>query len=338
MRSPTITEISQALGLDKSTVSRGLRGDPKVKQATRDKIHAYAEAHGYQRDPNLSALSEYRWRKQGERNLMNWGFLVPELGMHYEENQCMLALCKQFAHQAGYILNEIVVKPDMTTSVLNRILYARNIRGMIVNHLYRPDTVAKLDFGQLNTKDTQWVYCGNFFFEPNGMRVVENTFKNTQLVLEKIHESGYRRVGLVFPKFLRGSRDMVRCRAACLEFCCEYPETKIELIEVEDSLKVDHYRIQTNELDVMVLSYMVIREKLPAGALALPYAVLQAPYLAQKASGVFRALEEMALTATELLDYQCRRINQPHSVPPYTILIEGKWQEGTSLFPGPRKL
>ncbi|MDF3129578.1 LacI family DNA-binding transcriptional regulator [Kiritimatiellaeota bacterium B1221] len=331
MRSPTVTEIAEALGLDKSTVSRGLRGDPKVKKATRDKIRKYAEERGYQRDPNLSALSEYRWRKQGERNLMNWGFLVPELGSRYEENQRMLSLCKQFAHQAGYLLNEIVVKPEMGTSTLNRILYARNIRGMIVNHLYRSDSVPKIDFSQLNTQDTQWVYCGNFFFEPRGMRVVENTFKNTQTVLQKIHTKGFRRVGFVFPRFMRGSRDMVRFRAACLAFCDERPEMMIKCIEVEDAQKVERYRIENKGLDVLLLSYMVIREKLPPEAFALPYALLQAPAAAPNASGIYRVQEDMALTATDLLDYQCRRIHHPQTVHPYTILIEGKWQEGRSL-------
>ncbi|MGR3323067.1 MAG: LacI family DNA-binding transcriptional regulator [Pseudooceanicola sp.] len=52
---PTTTEISRRAGVNKSTVSRALKGDPRISQATRDRILEIAESLGYA--PNAIAQS-----------------------------------------------------------------------------------------------------------------------------------------------------------------------------------------------------------------------------------------------------------------------------------------
>lgn len=49
----TIHDLARLAGLNSSTISRALRNDPRVRQSTRDKIHALAEKYGY--TPNLNA-------------------------------------------------------------------------------------------------------------------------------------------------------------------------------------------------------------------------------------------------------------------------------------------
>ena len=43
----TIHDLARLAGLNSSTISRALRNDPRVRQSTRDKIHALAEKYGY---------------------------------------------------------------------------------------------------------------------------------------------------------------------------------------------------------------------------------------------------------------------------------------------------
>lgn len=49
----TLRDLAASMGVDVSTVSRALRGDPRVKATTRDRVQALAGQLGYQ--PNLAA-------------------------------------------------------------------------------------------------------------------------------------------------------------------------------------------------------------------------------------------------------------------------------------------
>ena len=60
----TIREIAEAAGVHFTTVGLALKGNPKVKAETRDKVQKIAKKMGYQPDPMLSALSSYRRSNQ----------------------------------------------------------------------------------------------------------------------------------------------------------------------------------------------------------------------------------------------------------------------------------
>ena len=44
----TISDIAQALGVSKTTVSRALSGKGRISKATIDKVHEYVEKYNYQ--------------------------------------------------------------------------------------------------------------------------------------------------------------------------------------------------------------------------------------------------------------------------------------------------
>lgn len=71
MASVRLSDIAQRLGLNISTVSRALRGDPRVQEPTRLRVQAEAEALGYRPNWTARALAEGRSRTL-------W-FLLPEL-------------------------------------------------------------------------------------------------------------------------------------------------------------------------------------------------------------------------------------------------------------------
>jgi hypothetical protein len=72
MRSTTIIDLAKVCDLDFSTVSRALRNDPRIKEATRERIVAAANKLGYQ--PNLAA----RMLRSKISHLL-W-FIAPDLG------------------------------------------------------------------------------------------------------------------------------------------------------------------------------------------------------------------------------------------------------------------
>jgi len=53
---PTLQDMASILNLSKSTVSRALAGDPRVAEATRNRVAALAERIGYRPNPIAQAL------------------------------------------------------------------------------------------------------------------------------------------------------------------------------------------------------------------------------------------------------------------------------------------
>lgn len=59
-RKPTLKDLSERLGLARSTVSRALRDDPQIALATRARVRALADAMGYRANAAARALTHRR--------------------------------------------------------------------------------------------------------------------------------------------------------------------------------------------------------------------------------------------------------------------------------------
>lgn len=88
----TIHDISKALGIDSSTVSRALNNSPRVSQKTKDKIATMANEMGYQRN---SLASKLRTNKTH-----SIGVIVPRISRHFFSS--VIAGIEETAFDAGY--------------------------------------------------------------------------------------------------------------------------------------------------------------------------------------------------------------------------------------------
>ncbi len=88
----TIHDISKALGIDSSTVSRALNNSPRVSQKTKDKIVSKANEMGYQRN---SLASKLRTNKTH-----SIGVIVPRISRHFFSS--VIAGIEETAFDAGY--------------------------------------------------------------------------------------------------------------------------------------------------------------------------------------------------------------------------------------------
>jgi LacI family transcriptional regulator len=132
----TQKDLARALGLARSTVTMALRHDPSIPKVRRDEVLRKAAEMGYQPDPMLSALSQYRKRKspQSKHAVIAWLNVWPEPEKlrawrefdHYWQGA---AAC---AEDYGYRLEEFVVGGKMTLPRLEKILLTRNIQGILV--------------------------------------------------------------------------------------------------------------------------------------------------------------------------------------------------------------
>ena len=88
----TIHDISKALEIDSSTVSRALNNSPRVSQKTKDKILSKANELGYQRN---SLASKLRTNKTH-----SIGVIVPRISRHFFSS--VIAGIEETAFDAGY--------------------------------------------------------------------------------------------------------------------------------------------------------------------------------------------------------------------------------------------
>ncbi len=322
-----LSDLAAQLGLHKSTVSRALRGDPQISKATRERVQTLAEKLDYQRDAALATLSEMRWRKSEKRSLMNWGFLITERAMPFEENKAFLQHCKDFAHKAGFALSEIVMPPSMTTEELCRQLKSRNIRGLIINQIHDESAAPNLDFEAIHSVCEACVYCGNFFFEPRGHRIIENAFASTMTALEKIREQGYRQITFLYRERLKNSREVMRERAAVMLYRNDFPEINLSIQSITESSTV----LNLPPTDVILYSQSVKLKKIPSIVRSRPHALMRLGPEDRTASGIKRPISSMASAAVDLLDFQLRRQTMGIESTPQTTQVQSVWQDGRTL-------
>ncbi len=134
---PTLQHIADAASVGKSTVSLALRNDPRLLEATRQRIQAIAEELGYKANPTVAALMAQlrasRTQKfQATLGLINASSERDKLS-EFQTFRDWVSGCKHRGTQLGYSLDEFWLwEPGIDAKRLATILNSRGIRGLIV--------------------------------------------------------------------------------------------------------------------------------------------------------------------------------------------------------------
>lgn len=163
-RRPTLTYIAELTGYSTSTVSRALKGDPRVTEETREKITSIAEEVGFSQNALASSL-----RRGGPSTLL--GLIIPNvldpfyaavvagvqsaaaeqsreviIGCHEESEKVQKQLVEQMLeHRVGAILIVPVAKG------IPKVLAAQPQFGTVVVAIDRP--IANLDSDVITTEN-----------------------------------------------------------------------------------------------------------------------------------------------------------------------------------------
>lgn len=192
----TIRDIAAKAGMHFTTVALALRNSPRINPETRERIQKLAEELGYRPDPMLAALNVYRHSQAAPQYqatiawVNNWPerdllYSIPEFKQYYEG-----AIDR--ARERGYIVEEFWLhEPGMQSERLHSILHARNVRALILapqpstqpNPMFRYDEFSEIALG--------------YSIRPSIYHLVTNHhFHTITLILGKLKELGYKRVGL----------------------------------------------------------------------------------------------------------------------------------------------
>ena len=132
----SLRDIARAVGVSHVTVSLALRGHARISPQRRREICAAAERMGYRPDPMLSSLAAYRQAKRPVSIGLDLAWLNqwrdPRRLYRYHEFKAYWEGAREAAERLGYRLEEIVINEEVTTEKLQRLLRAREVRGILI--------------------------------------------------------------------------------------------------------------------------------------------------------------------------------------------------------------
>lgn len=196
--SPSMESVARAAGVAASTVSRALRGDPRISAVTSEHIRNMAERLGYRPNPLVAALmAQLRGSHppNAKCNLIWLDFYPhPDDFQRYPVQQAFFAGACQRAKAMGYAISRIPAAGRSATQLV-RTLRNRGVRGVLLPHFADSGGLAAripLPLGEFTI-----VCVGTRFEQPALHYSSEDQYECGRLAVQQLWAMGYRRIGYV---------------------------------------------------------------------------------------------------------------------------------------------
>ncbi len=336
-----LRHLAKLAGLSPSAVSLALRGSPKVSDATRKRVRVLAEREGYRPDAKVVAMMTHLRRPRAVRQQACFGVISFYEGPRpWETSRHLTRIYEGMnrrADELGYRLEPFWLRaPGMTFHRFRGILDARGIEGLL--SFGSPDLDQEFP---AELADQAIVTVGLSIRTPLH-RVTSHFYNDTVNVLDRVHQLGYRRPGLVLGRY-EEARSGHAHTAAYLGWCehrlgpgCALSVLQLERVE-ESPLLAWLGRARPDVLVFVHLYDMLAelravlrrnRERVPSG---LGVAVLSQIVEGSGFSGLQQNQPLMGAWAVELL--AARITNRDLGIPanPRIEMVEGEWVEGGTL-------
>lgn len=189
-----LVDIAKMAEVDKSTVSLALRGDPRIKEATRERVLATAKELGYAPDPHLSQLMGYLRSTDGKQQGECIGYLMltPPGVSDLEETPFFRKYhdgAKAEIEQIGYRVDIFRLRDySFNTRRLSEVLHHRGIQGLIVSPPVGMEELDKFDWSHFAA-----ITMGYRLRSPALNRVVCDQIVIIRMVLGQLVARGYKR-------------------------------------------------------------------------------------------------------------------------------------------------
>lgn len=192
----TLRDIAKEVGVSHVTVSLALRNNTRITEPLRKKIQKKADEMGYQPDPMLAALSNYRLknREHPVQAALAWinTWDPPEKLRSFHVFDLYWKGALKTAGNLGYHLEEFRLK-DIPLKRIEQILIARNIRGILIP----PDRTTSVNWEGFDWSQFASIRFGRSPKKPQLHFVTSAQVQNSMTAFNKINEKGYKRIGFV---------------------------------------------------------------------------------------------------------------------------------------------
>ena len=180
-----LKDIAEIAGVSVMTVSKALRDEPDIAQATRMRIRAIADQTGYV--PNHAA------RGLRTRSTSQFALIISAL-TNPLYTRVIMAIEEQ-AHEMGYeiLLAQTLNNPEREERVIRRML-SRQVDGLFIRPVYRPDNTAVI-YDELFESNIPTVILGHrALFCSEFPNVQTDDLTGAQLATEHLIDLGHQRI------------------------------------------------------------------------------------------------------------------------------------------------
>lgn len=196
MPAPTLRSLAKSLGLSRTTISDALRGSPRVKAETVQRVRDAAKVAGYEHNPLTGAVMSQLRRSRGQefRGVLAALDIVEasRSPQAVRYNQALLKGITERAAELGFKLERFELGPDgMRLNRLDTILHTRNIQGIVLL-----PASGLPDLSGLNWERYTAVYADLYINRPPLHCVCLDHYRSMLMLMRELHERGYRRPGL----------------------------------------------------------------------------------------------------------------------------------------------
>lgn len=336
--------IAKAAGVHHSTVSLAFRNHPSIPVATRDRIKDLAAEMGYRPDPALSSLVAYRQALNASqyKATLAWitGYPKRDGWRRTPAFEMMFDGAKARAEESGYKLDEFwVADGGLSEERAVDIFKARNISGLI----FAPQPKPRQTIG-MNLDHFCAVSIGRTLQSPRLLRVVNNQFKSMYLLVEKLFERGYRRIGL-YVRVETLSRTEHNWLGGFVAAQTELlGANKDWIIPARHDMHLDEADFKKwfrrYRPEAIISGHEDLREWLKDLGQRIPQdvgVVYPAVLKEKRAAGINENNHAIGAVAVDSLVGLIHLNHRGEPESPRTILIDGEWQDGNTVLPLKRK-
>ncbi|PTX93860.1 LacI family transcriptional regulator [Spartobacteria bacterium LR76] len=333
----TVRDIAEKAGVHFTTVSLALRQSPRLKAATRERVLQIAESMGYRPDPMLAALNAYRksCRPAHYQATIAWihNWPSPEQLYRNGEFSQYYAGASERAQERGYMIEEFWLREaGMTVEKLHRILRARNIQGTLL----APQPLANI-YLDLRYDELSAVAFG-YTMQPAVLDLVSNHHVHTmKLLLQKVLELGYRRIGLVIPSEWDAKVEHA-WQSGLLLLQAQRPDlARLPILwDIWDNEETKELEAWTKEhRPDVVISFHTTAHRLRSIGYRVPQDIgFACPFLDNNdyyLSGVHQNGRLIGRKAVDMVVDMIHRRETGIPETPVRVLVEGTWQPGKTL-------
>jgi LacI family transcriptional regulator len=327
--------IASSAGVSPMTVSRALRGEPNVDPETAQRIRDVAENLGYRRNLLVSTvMSTVRGAKQPLCSHII-AFLTVDVAsfppVQRWASQLYFQGAQKRAAECGFVVEKFTMKPQSDESrAVSQILYARNIRGLLVGPLCRSCGHLSLDWKEFASSA-----ISINLVKPDLNRCSVDMVQAVNLAIRNLRRLGYQRIGFALSP-LHVALSHHRSRAMFLDY--EYqipPERRVKPIDDWSAAGVAAW-LREEKPDVLIGHGDELLSWLNELQIDVPHDIgyvdismvmgSNAPF-----AGVTFDYERVGAAAVDMVISNLLR--NVYGVPPQPIhcYIQGKWQDGPTV-------
>jgi len=337
MPSPSVRQLARQLGLSHTTVSEALRGSPRVRAETRQRVLEAARESGYRANPLAGALmSEMRRSQTGT---FRGSLAIVDLeGAHKRPphaapyHQAMTDGAIARAADLGFKADLISTGPrGISLHRLDTILQSRGIRGVFI--------LPTGDFPDM--EDFPWsrysgVYGDYIIDRPPLHSVCPGHYRAMVMMLQILEGRGYRRPGLVLEQG-QDNRLFNQWEAAFNAYLHHHEHlTSIPPVMIPKVARgpfVDWFRRE--QPDVVICHHAVVMEWMTACGAQIPethgYCCLNLKMSTVPCAGIDLQPELLGARGIELVVAQLLR--NEYGAPKFasTTSVPARWIDGPTL-------